>query len=95
MRSRICRAARVREFRADVNATRSTRVGSTRSSYVFGRAVASHCGPLEPEPVKRFETSSVHEFCAASSLTGGLIHATSGSTGACGGRFLNRMGLAA
>ena len=50
----------------------------------------------DPEPVKRFETLLIHEFCATSSrATGGLIHATSGSCGAAGGRCRNRMGLAA
>ena len=51
---------------------------------------------LRSEPVKRFETLLIHEFCATSSrATGGLIHATSGSCGAAGGRCRNRMGLAA
>ena len=54
------------------------------------------CDTLGAESVKRFETRSVHEFCAASPLaTGGLIHATSGSRGAAGGRCRNRIGLAA
>ena len=51
---------------------------------------------VEAEPVKRFETLLIHEFCATSSrATGGLIHATSGSCGAAGGRCRNRIGLAA
>jgi hypothetical protein len=52
-------------------------------------------GNLVTEHVKRFETRSLQKILATSSIAGGLIHATSGSTGALGGRCRNRMGLAA
>jgi len=47
------------------------------------------------EQVKRFETLSLQLILAISSVAGGLIHATSGSTGAWGGRCRKRMGFAA
>jgi len=57
-------------------------------------ALETNGGPWT-ESVKRFETHPLHEFRAASSLAGGLIHATSGIAGAKGERCRKRMGLAA
>ena len=66
-----------------------------RSHWFGSRWIASLPGtslPLASEPVKRFETLSVHEFCATSSLaTGGLTYATFGNQDAVGGRCRNRM----
>lgn len=67
-------------FSPHLSTTKDTRVGDWAAA----------------EPVKRFETPSLHELCATSSRAiGGLIQATSGSRGASGGRCRNRMGLAA
>jgi hypothetical protein len=51
-------------------------------------------GPVDPEPVKHFETRSYEAFCCVSSM-GSLIHATVGSLGGWGRRPPNRVGLAA
>src|SRR5664280_619922 len=57
-----------------------------RTTMPAGKAPTSTSSPsnsaVVAEPVKRFETLLIHEFCATSSrATGGLIHATSGSCG--------------